>query len=298
MKARGMKTRVLGSIGVCLFASSLGHAQFHTQEKNGGGTAANPQAVASSHQQAAALQASLAEAGANYSGGDVVLPAEQKAALAKWNPRLGQMQGRKVEVWARRIEHSDGTYTESTEDENSNSLQQVTKSANGTELQTRLVRLDRYGRPAEVLIRDGRGKFKYRGLQVYDELGRFSEEQLFDAEGTLIRRKVQEYTSQGFPKPLRSWDYVANVPEDLKLVVTRVSEDPTAERPAHAQPERRGLLGRLQSNSNNSSSGNQNTAAVAAPIQAQPTETLQAGEEPKRRGLGLGRLFGAGNRDN
>lgn len=288
-----MKTKVLGMLGMWLAVSTLGHAQFHTKEQNTGGTAAiNPQAVAMSQQQAAALQASLAEAGANYSGGDVVLSEGQKQAFAKWNPRIGQMQGKKVEVWARRIEHSDGTYTESTEDQNSNSLQQVTKSANGTVLQTRLVRLDRYGRPAEVLIRDGRGKFKYRGVQIYDEMGRFAEEQLFDAEGTLIRRKVQEYTREGFQKPLRSWDYVANVPEDLKLVVTRVSEDPTAERPAEAQPEKRGLLGRMQANQGDSSE------RAAAPIQAQPTETGEATAETKRKGLNLGRLFSGGKRDN
>ena len=45
--------------------------------------------------------------------------------------------------------------------------------------------------------------------------------------GTLIRRKVQGYDPRGEKLPLRSWDYVANVPEDLKLVITRESEDPT-----------------------------------------------------------------------
>jgi hypothetical protein len=288
-----MKKRVLGIFGVWIAASSLSYAQFHTKEEtaSGGSAAINPQAVAMSQKQAASLQASLAEAGANYSGGDVVLSEGQKQALAKWNPRLGQMQGKKVEVWARRIEHSDGTFTESTEDENSNSLEQVTKSANGTVLQTRLVRLDRYGRPAEVLIRDGRGKFKYRGLQIYDQLGRFSEEQLFDAEGTLIRRKVQEYTREGFQKPLRSWNYVSNVPEDLKLVVTRVSEDPTAGGPAQAQPEKRGLFGKVQGGANKANH------SAAATIQAQPTPTQQA-EEPKRKGLSLGRLFGGSKRNN
>ena len=291
-----MRKSAFWGIVICSLVSTWGYGQFHTKEQTGAPAAMNPQAVSNAQHQAAAFNADINEAGANYAGADMILPEGQRAALAKWNPRLGKMQGRQIEVWARRIEHSDGTYTESIESnekEETNSIEQITKSANGTTLQKRLVRLDRYKRPAEVLIRDGRGTFKYRGVMVYDELGRFAEEQLFDANGTLIRRKVQEYTSDGFPKPVRSWDYVANVPDDLKLVITRGNEDATDVDRGSAQPkERKGLFGKMQG-----SAGNANPAShQAAPVQGSGG-TTQAAQPEKRKGLSLGRLFGGGKRD-
>lgn len=154
-------------------------------------------------------------------GGDTILPAGAAEAFRENRVRLGQMKEKQVDIWGRAIHHSDGSYTESKQDILTNTLEQETKSKNGVRLQRRVITLDEVGRPAEALIYDGRDQFKYRGLQIYDTFGRFAEEQLYDAKNTLIRRKVQEYSPRGEKLPLRSWDYVANIPDDLKLVITR-----------------------------------------------------------------------------
>jgi len=232
-----------------MLALPCAEGQFHSK-KPGGQTGLNPQAVNSAQQQAAtmpgvpsAARAGAASAGASagvpgsppvtgggVGGGDMILPDGTRQALSQWNVRLGQMQGKPIDIWGRAIHHSDGTFTESKQDLVTNTLEQITKSKNGVRLQRRMIMLDDLGRPAEVLIYDGREQFKYRGLQVYDGLGRFTEEQLYDSQGTLIRRKIQEYDPVGQKLPLRSVDYVANVPEDLKLVITR-DDDPVAGAP-------------------------------------------------------------------
>lgn len=271
-------------VGAILMGASTVDAQFHSKKKDESGqtTVAPRSTTTTPDAHAEALRQSVQEAGASYSGGDMILPDGQKEALSKWNPRIGRMQAREIEVWARRIQHSDGTYTESTEDQRNNSLEQVTKSENGTTLKRRTIRLDRYGRPAEVLIRDGRGDFKYRGVLVYDQMGRFSEEQLFDAEGTLIRRKVQEYTANGLKKPLRAWDYIENVPADLKLVITRQSEEANSN---PARNDRRGLFDRSEPK------GNSGARQASADGSREGTDDKST---EKRKGLSLGRLFGAG----
>ncbi len=203
-------------------------AQFHSPKADGGASV-NTQAVRAAQMQGA--QAGMARAGAarggaetatgnGLAGGDMILPPGAREAFKENNIHLGVMDGKPVSIWGRAIYHSDESYTESKQDSNTSMLTQETKSKNGVLLQRRMITLDQMGRPGEVMIYDGRGQFKYRGLQVYDQLGRFAEEQLYDAKGTLIRRKVQEYDPRGAKMPLRSWDYVANVPPDLKLVIT------------------------------------------------------------------------------
>ena len=70
--------------------------------------------------------------------------------------------------------------------------------------------LNPIGNPTEVMIHDGAGRYKYRGVFVYDNMGRISDELLFDSKGNPLRRTVQEYDLQGNPKPLKSWDYSPN----------------------------------------------------------------------------------------
>lgn len=211
-----------------LFLTTGLQAQFHSKTATGQ-TGVNQAAVNAAQAQgsggmAAAPGAAAPVLGGGLGGGDMILPDGTKQALSQYNVKLSQMKGKPVDIWGRAIHHSDGSFTESKQDMETNTLEQITKSKNGVKLQRRMVMLDELGRPGEVLIYDGRDQFKYRGLQIYDTFGRFSEEQLYDAKGTLIRRKVQEYDPRGEKMPLRSWDYVANVPEDLKLVITRESE--------------------------------------------------------------------------
>ncbi len=229
------------AVGVgCALAPGLS-AQFHSKKANGQ-TGVNEQAVTSAQRQAASslpVGASSAMAGAavtggGISGGDTILPEETRRALAENNVRLGQMQGKPIDIWGRAIHHSDGSFTESKQDLETNTLEQVTKSKNGVRLQRRMVMLDERGQPSEVQIYDGRDQFKYRGVLIYDRFGRFEEEQIYDTRGTLIRRKVQEYDPRGDKMPMRSWDYVANVPEDLRLVITR--DDQTAPGGLQAPP--------------------------------------------------------------
>ncbi|NLT71356.1 MAG: hypothetical protein GXX91_11775 [Verrucomicrobiaceae bacterium] len=252
------------------------HAQFHSKSQTGQ-TAVNQQAVQSAQQQAASMSGrAVAGLGGGIGGGDMILPEAQRQALSQYGVRLGEMTGKQVDIWGRAIHHSDETYTESKQDMLTNTLKQVTKSKNGTRLQTRMISLDQMGRPSEVMIYDGRGQFKYRGVQLYDTLGRFSEEQIYDAKGTLIRRKVQEYTARGEKLPVRSWNYVANVPEDLKLVITRESEEPESAAPV--AKTRSGLFGGA-------------AKQAPSPQATSPRETADAAPAPGRRGLNLGRFF-------
>jgi hypothetical protein len=275
----GMKTITFAAIAAAGIFVPAAQAQFHNKTQTGQ-AAINQQAIQQARVQSAG---SHAHAGAAFSGGDMILPEGKRQALGQWNPRISQMAGKNAEIWGRAIHHTDGSYTESKQDNLSNTLEQETKSKNGTRLQRRMVMLDQSGRPSEVMIYDGRDQFKYRGLLLYDTLGRFVEEQVYDAQGTLIRRKVQEYTPQGLKKPARSWDYVANVPADLRLVITE-EPLPGEQAPAAADtPEKRGLFGQPKSNQQ---------AVPQNQEQASQQNTTDDGTSEKRKGLGLGRLFG------
>lgn len=229
---------VFGNVVALTMVPSV-FAQFHTKTATGQ-TGVTPQAVQSAQRQAAAAAmpqggapgAEIGVPGGGISGGDMILPEGTRDALSQYKVKLRQTQGKPIDIWGRAIHHSDGSYTESKQDLLTNTLEQITKSKNGVKLQRRMIMLDDFGRPGEILIYDGRDQFKYRGLQIYDTLGRFSEEQIYDAKGTLIRRKVQAYDPRGDKLPLRAWDYVANVPEDLRLVITE--EDPRSPGSGHA----------------------------------------------------------------
>lgn len=282
MKRAMMKHFAWGVLLVSTLTSGL-HAQFHAKTQTGQ-TGVNQQAVNSAQQQAAAMSGSAsAGLGGGIAGGDMILPEGQRQALSQYGVKLRQTAGKAVDIWGRAIHHSDGSFTESKQDMLTNSLEQITKSKNGTRLQRRMISLDEMGRPSEAMIYDGRDQFKYRGKQIYDQLGRFSEEQIYDAKGTLIRRKVQEYSPRGEKLPVRSWDYVANVPEDLKLIITRESEEQGSSVPPPAPArERTGLF-----------SGAAKQAPAPQPVQAVPTsvqETATAAPEVKK-GLNLGRFF-------
>lgn len=261
-------------------ASAGASAQFHAKTDSGK-TAVNQQAVNSATQQAAAAmsnQGSNAQVGAGAFS-TLYLSEHQKQ---QFGARLGEQKTGMIHVWGRAIHHTDGTFTESKQDELTNTLEQITRSKNGVKLQRRMVMLDEYGRPQEVMMYDGRDTFKYRGVLLYDQLGRFQEEQLYDSKGTLIRRKVQEYDPQGKRLPLRSWDYVENVPPELKLVITRESEDAT--NPANSQ-------GGSNDKPRNWLGGNRNSEGQVKAGQSSEAKS----EDPGKKGRGLGRLFG-GNR--
>ncbi len=236
-KAR-LRMILTAQIVVSILASSGSViAQFHSKNSSGR-TGVNQQAVNAAENQAAMNNGGIAPdsigggtPGVNMSGGDVILPEATKEALKENKVQLTRMQGKNIDVWGRAIHHGDGSYTESKQDVKSNTLEQITKSKNGVKLQRRMVSLDPNGRPAESLIYDGREQLKYRGTLIYDQIGRFSEEQIFDAKGTLIRRRVQQYGARGEKMPLRSWDYVANIPDDLKLVITRDDAAAASEAP-------------------------------------------------------------------
>ncbi|MDF1824647.1 MAG: hypothetical protein P1U68_08390 [Verrucomicrobiales bacterium] len=264
---------------------STAHSQFHNKTPTGQ-AAVNQQAIQQARQQAAGSHSMAGGtssgndgAGAAYSGGDMILPEGKRQALGQYNPRISRMNGKNADIWGRAIHHTDGSYTESKQDNLSNTLEQETKSKNGVRLQRRIVMLDQSGRPAEVMIYDGRDQFKYRGLLLYDAFGRFVEEQVYDAAGTLIRRKVQEYTPQGLKKPARSWDYVENIPSDLKLVITQ------EELPDDAKPNttvvKRGLFGQVKTPQDEKQ-----------PEESAPVQNSSAAETSPDKRKGLGRLFG------
>ena len=288
-------TKQFARVGLLVSMLTPGlQAQFHAKNPTGQ-TGVNQQAITSAQQQAASQGggSSPIGVGGGIGGGDMVLPEGQRQALSQYGVKLGEMTGKNVSIWGRAIHHTDGSYTESKQDNVTNTLEQITKSENGTKLQTRMITLDQMGRPSEAMIYDGRDQFKYRGIQVYDTFGRFAEEQLYDVKGTLIRRKIQEYTPQGEKRPVHSVDYVANVPEDLKLVITRESENPSATQPPpEDNTPRTGLFGSKRDAPPSSSPPLAETSTTAPGTQPQGDVSSQ-GTVPQapRKGLNLGRFF-------
>jgi len=261
-----------------LVAPAAVQGQFHQQDQKGG-VKVNREAVQSASRAGAATTTGAAvvggkgEVGANpYS--TIYLNEAQKRAFGV---RLGKQDDLQITKWGRAIHHPDGTYTQSVAEPGMSKMEQETRSKNGTLLQRRLISLDEYGRAKEVLIYDGRDTFKYRGILFYDGSGRFREEQLFAANGTPLRRKVQEYDLEGKKLPLRSWDYVDNVPSDLQLVVTRQAGDEVEgelESP-ESMRERKPLFGNRDRT-------------------AEPSRTgARAASDGERSSQKLGRLFGA-----
>jgi hypothetical protein len=313
-----MKSLLCGFLTASLLTSGA-FAQFHSRTTTGH-TPYNKQAMDSAQAHFEANRpAGMENAGAARSGdvtgtpntalseaqqvrfngaSNIYISDAQKAAFSRYDLRIGEQKDLNIDVWGRSIYHSDGSYTESQEhNEGQGFLQQTTYSKNGVEIQRRSITLDQRGMPDEVLIYAGgeNGKLKYRGKHHYDQLGRFSEEHLFSSDGTLIRRKVQEYTAEGKRLPLRSWDYVENVPSDLRLLITRESEDPDMQPKTPAQPqqpERAGLFNRNKSNQQNSAN-----MAVGSTASTQQDQRGSEGEQetvaPKQTiGSRLGRLFG------
>lgn len=184
-------------------------AQFNSGTANGGTVAVqpNPTTGAANPNSPAVYQ------GANMNAGLI--------NTGKEGSTLGYQDIRQIHTWGRAIYHSDGSFTESTKPKALNSMIQETKSPNGVLLFKRVISLDSYGRPEEVLIYDGRGLFRFRGEIVYDNQGRFREEVIFDAKNQLIRRRIQEYQPNGQAGGLKIVDDLSKVPADLKLVITR-----------------------------------------------------------------------------
>lgn len=261
------------------------YAQFHNPGKGG----VNQQAVNSAQNQATTMGATPPDIGGGIGGGDMILSEGYRNAFkqAGVDVSLGRMDAKQVDIWSRAIHHEDGSYTESSRDESKKTLQQDTKSKNGTILQSRLISLDQYSRPSEVMIYDGRGQFKYRGTLLYDTLGRFREEQIYDVKGTLLRRKIQEYTANGQKIPVHCVDLVDNVPEDLKLVITRDDDRANAAQAATASKKPK-LFDRTQKATQ---------GADSPPIAAETTSSASP-PAAQKKGLKLGRLFGGGKKSN
>tara|TARA_R110000850_G_scaffold239282_3_gene364102 strand:+ start:411 stop:1271 length:861 start_codon:yes stop_codon:yes gene_type:complete len=282
-----MMNKVICGFLTAALMTSGAMAQFHSKNDIGH-VAVNQHAMDSAQAHYDSLMTSQgggADVGHNAGSTIYVSEAHKKS----YGASMGKQKGTRVHVWGRAIHHSDGSYTESHQDNVDSFLEQTTFSKNGTEIRKRSINLDEHGRPSEIMIYDGRGAFKYRGQQIYDQSGRFAEEQIFDAEDTLIRRKVQEYTAQGMRLPLRSWDYAENIPKDLQLVITRESEDVTnapAEAVDKPAKQRNGLFNR---NSNIAASPPTNPGAMMVGNAAPQQESTAPTE--KRKGLNLGRLF-------
>lgn len=305
-----MKSLLYGFLTASLLTSGA-LAQFHSRAMNGH-TAYNQQALDSAQAHFDANRpAGVEGAGAapnsavaitpnaalsesqqvRFNGASTIYISDaQKAAFSRYDLRMGEQKDLDIDVWGRSIYHSDGSYTESQEhNEGQGFLQQTTYSKNGVEIQRRSITLDQRGMPDEVLIYAGgeNGKLRYRGKHLYDQLGRFSEEHLFSSDGTLIRRKVQEYSTEGKRLPLRSWDYVENVPSDLQLLITRENEDPDMQPNTPTQPqqsERAGLFNRNKSHQQN---------AGSMKVGQQGQQGQQEATAPKQTmGSRLGRLFG------
>lgn len=293
----GTMTKIgVWGVWIALCAAGPVRAQFH-QKKSDGGTAVNAKAV---------TNAANGTANSGTGGRPQVQTQGQRPSLpgkvdanpfgamyidehwrdSRHQVRFGEQDEGPITKWGRAIHHSDGTYTESVSEPGQRMMTQLTKSkSTGTTLQKRVINFDESGRAQEVLIYDGRGRFKYRGVLHYDKLGRFQEERLFDGEEKLLRRKIQEYGPDGRRRPIHTVDYVKNVPDDLKLVISRESEEEKEQRTSSRQQREGGQQWDRKGSSGGNSRGRQGQAATA---------TAKRDESTSR---GLGRLFGGRKRE-
>ncbi len=215
----------------------------------------------------------------------MIMTDAQRELFRKNNLRMGLQEDLEVDHLARSIQHTDGSYTQTNVEIGSDFVEQETKSKNGVLLLKRRISLDKKGNPQEILMYDGRDILKYRGVLVYDERGRFREEQLFDAKGKSLRRKVQEYDAKGVRLPLKTFEYVSNVPSDLRMVVTRESE-----RQDRTQPEvgsdqkktkdRKGIFNTRKTDKTNPS----------PPSTAQAPNSKPSGDAKEKKGFALPRF--------
>ncbi|MCB1076237.1 MAG: hypothetical protein KDM64_00290, partial [Verrucomicrobiae bacterium] len=203
----------LAWLGLC----GIGHAQFHSGPATG-------QVVPSAN---GTMVTNSPNAPAVYRGQNQGAGMFDTGAVD--GAKLGYIDFRTAEVWGRAIYHADGSYTESNQPIAENSMTQETKSANGVTLMKRLITFDTSKRPSEILIYDGRGNFRYRGQILYDRLGRFNEEQIYDTKNQLLRRTIQEYNPAGQALPLKVVDDLSKIPADLKLIITQADGVPTRE---------------------------------------------------------------------
>lgn len=218
---RAMRVVKKGLIVAALLAAGpgLAVAQFHQKDKSGQPVARqNPSTrVTPSIPVAPGGQINPS----TYSRDDLAAAAPVTASIPSNNaaPNANDF----ASVWGYAIHHGDGSYTKSKQDYETHQLTQETFSANGTLLLTRRINLDEQGKPAEVLIYNGYNELRYRGVLIYDRLGRFQEELIFDTQRNLLRKRIQEFDSSGNAQ-VKVIDLTDKIPPDLQLVISEKTE--------------------------------------------------------------------------
>ncbi len=220
------------AVAVGLAVAGSGQAQFHNKDEKGQ-VVVNRQAQSNAMVQKGRAQIGRGINSGMLQGASMYLPswASEKGI------QLSEMGARGSFILGQTVRHSDGRYTETTREKvvssfakSTQPIEQTTFSPEGIELSKRRITFDEYGNPKEVIIRDAKGNFKYRGLLVYDPMTRrLKEEQIYDVNNILLRRNIQDYDPAGNMLPYKSVDYVANVPDDLELVITEAGEKAKAE---------------------------------------------------------------------
>ncbi|NNE92321.1 MAG: hypothetical protein HKN23_11790 [Verrucomicrobiales bacterium] len=329
-----MKRAVFGAVAMVVFSVSS-QAQFH-EKRETGQTVFNQQAqtnltakamadqnsqLAANHNGKAQLRRGVSAQVGNHivhQNSAIYLPAGAANGIRTADGRvidaaLGEMNGKDADHLAQIVYHSDGSYTETErhfKDKpgalNGTSLAnetvvQYTKTANGVLKATRHILHNDFGLPSEVIIKDANGRFKYRGVLIYDISRRLKEEQLFDVNGKLIRRNVQKYDPQGFKLPIETYDYIKDIPADLQLVVKQTEK---VQEPIR---ERRGLFSRNNNrngDTKNNGGGLRNVLSPAGGNRANSNPpgggvtTGEIGSEPQRKGGVLGKIFGGNRKKN
>jgi len=184
----------------------------------------------------------------NRSGKSHTTKAQTPSNVGMQDWTYGEMDARDPTVWGRSIFHSNGNFTQTKLDERQRTLEQLTyrkkikDSDDSVLLQKRLIKLNTAGRPTEVLLYDAAGRLTNRGTLHYDPLGRMVEERLFDTKNTVVRRKIQAYSTAGQRLPLRTFNYGDGVAHDLDLMITRES----AQKEKSTKKKKGGFLKKLQ----------------------------------------------------
>ncbi len=268
--------------GLVMLVEQAALAQFHQKDKSGasnvnqGAVNAASQPVPSEGGVPIPQTGRITKDVGLNANSTMIMTDAQRAMFRKNKLRMGLQEDLQIDHLARSIQHTDGSYTQTNVEIGSKEIVQITKSKNGVALLTRYISLDERGNPREVMMYrgQGRGELKYRGVLFYDELGRFKEEQLFDAKGASLRRKVQKYGPKGGRLPLKTFENVSNIPSDLQMVVTRESERQDA--------------GQAEDEAEKKKGNGRKSPAAATVVQTQ--DSPPSGETKKKKGFAFPRF--------
>ena len=200
------------------------------------------------------------------------------------------LHGQAPGVKARTSYHTDGTYTESTQDPTTREQRDITYNQQNVKIAERVYLLNERGVPVQGNVYDGRGQLRSRVQIFFDQFERQTEQRMMNLNGEVYQRIVFEYDAQGkaqAPKVI-NYDNVTSPdmrPASIDLTgqgrlpgkLDRSQGEPTSPQQGNVapMPQANGNIGTLP------------PAGIRPGTSLNPTP-----QEPEKKKGWLGRIFG------